>query len=222
MFKIKNRKIYIVIFSIILIVLEVLGFFLQSQRALETHNFWLSIFALLIYFTNQSNILIFLVAILILTNLNYKWIQYLSFVTLINIIITSIVFNIFLLPLFDHLMFVQILLHSIIPIIYVLYYFIFLDINLSIKHIYISLIYPIIYMLFVYLIYHPFIEAFMISFFGENDYLNYVYPFLNPANYNHGFISILQLTCLVFIPLILILSWSLLKLNHYIKKCFYK
>jgi hypothetical protein len=206
---IKHEKIE-KLFSIVIISLSLLTLALQLIRAFNTGFFFVSIIFLLIYFTNQSALLVFATALLIFFDYRKKWFDKFSFIAFANITITAIVFHLFLVPYIGDISFVQHLLHTVIPIIYFIYYLFFLKSDFKpINGLY-ATIYPIIYFIFVFIIVHPLLGQLIYHYYPNEPDMLYVYPFLNPNRYDNGFIGVMQLSVLVLLPLCAIIFTSLL------------
>ncbi len=199
--------------ALLLVSLEIFALILQNMRALNSGNYFATMFILLLYFTNQSNILILIISILVLLNVQKKWMDKLAFIGFVNITMTAVVFHIFLSSYFENLLLVQTLLHSVIPLIYFIFYMIFLSTKLKPHDGMIGAIYPLGYFIFIYLLIHPIFGNLLTSMFPNEPDISYVYPFLNPSNYDHGFLGVLTLSLLIMLPLFIISSIGLLKLK---------
>ncbi|QWB95343.1 hypothetical protein KHQ89_05095 [Mycoplasmatota bacterium] len=211
----QNRK-HEKLLSFIIILLSILGLFLQLLRAYQTGFFFPSIIFLLIYFTNQSSLLVFAAVVFIYFNYKKKWFDIFAFIAFANITITGLIFHIFLVPHIDHLLFIHHLLHTIIPILYFVLYMFFLETNLKIKQSFYALIYPIIYFIFVYIIVHPLLGGLIHFYYPNEPDMLYVYPFLNPNNYVYGFSSVLLFVGLILLPIFSLLFYLLFKFKLYI------
>jgi len=198
---------FIFFFSILLLIF----------RAFNSPYPTLSLLTTFFYFTSQSNLLILLVTILYLLGHSKKnWFKNLSFISLVNIIITGLVFHIFLTPYIEHVTFTNQMLHTVTPIIYMIIYFIFLDFELPYKSVLITLIYPLIYMISVYLIIEPFFGNTLDLILPDFTGARYIYPFLDPRIYTNGFIGLLIFNLGLLAPLIIFLSLFI----AYLKKLF--
>ena len=209
------------IFTYLIISLCILAFILQFLRALSTGFFVVSSLMLLAYFTNQSSILVFLSALFEAFKIKKKWVINFQFIALINITITAVIFHIFLINLFDPVYFIQQLLHTYIPLIFFIYYMFFLKTNLKPINELIALIYPFVYFIFVYTIVHPLFGPTISLYYPNEPDLLYVYPFLNPGNYDNGFTGVLQLAGLILFPACAILSILLIHIKQIIEKRIY-
>jgi len=156
-----------------------------------------------VYFTIQSNLLVLIVLILHIFNIKAKK---LSFITLVNIAMTSIVFHMMLTSFMGNINFTNHVLHTFTPLFYLLYYFIFYPFPIVTKQFWISLIYPLFYLLFVFLIVSPFMGEMMSIYVTRFEGSKYVYPFLNPNNYRQGLMSMLSFNLLIMMPAFAIIS----------------
>lgn len=157
------------------------------------------------YFTNQSNLLVLIVFIIINLKLNdNKHFKYLAFITLISISITGIVFHLLLsdtlgnntgiiTSIHDLNNFQNLITHTISPIYYLLYYFIFIKESINIKEFFTGLIHPLMYFLII-LILSPITNF-------------YPYPFLDVSK--NGLSGVLKFTLLIMLPLIVLFTLGL-------------
>lgn len=157
------------------------------------------------YFTNQSNLLVLIVFIIINLKLNNnKYFKYLAFITLISISITGVVFHLLLsdtlgnntgiiTSIHDLNNFQNLITHTISPIYYLLYYFIFIKESISIKEFFTGLIHPLMYFLII-LILSPITNF-------------YPYPFLDVSK--NGLSGVLKFTLLIMLPLIVLFTLGL-------------
>jgi len=140
----------------------------------------------MMFFTTQSNILVLIVTLLFLLKFDRKnWFKYLSFIGLVNIFITALIFNTLLGPFMDHLNLIQYVLHVIVPILYVILYFVFMPSSLNVKHFFFGMIYPVTYVVLVYMVIEPFLGRFLIFALDDFDGSRFVYPFLDPSTYSN-------------------------------------
>lgn len=157
------------------------------------------------YFTNQSNLLVLIVFIIINLKLNNnKYFKYLAFITLISISITGVVFHLLLsdslgnntgiiTSIHDLNNFQNLITHTISPIYYLLYYFIFIKESISIKEFFTGLIHPLMYFLIILLL-SPITNF-------------YPYPFLDVSK--NGLSGVLKFTLLIMLPLIVLFTLGL-------------
>src|SRR5690554_4260632 len=123
----KNKK-YQIIFAYILLAFGLFGISLEILRAIESDDILGTLFATILYFTTQSNLLITIIALLfILKKTSSKMFDKLAFIALINITITGLIFHIFLVPYMSQIDLIQHVLHTSNPLIYIIFYFLFLD-----------------------------------------------------------------------------------------------
>ena len=153
---IHHQKI-VIIYALIVLSFGLLGIGLEIERALDSDHFVASLFVTFLYFTTQSNLLLTITLLLfLLKKHDKKIVNYLAFITLVNILITAIVFHTLLVPYMTNINFMHHVLHTINPILYVIFYFIFFDYKIPINKFWISLIYPLIFMFLVYVLIEPF------------------------------------------------------------------
>lgn len=166
------------------------------------------------YFTNQSNLLVLIVFVLIYFNYDkLKQFKIISFITLISMSITGVVFHL-LLPdsvgssdgiissLFDLNNWHNLLTHTINPIYYVLFYFIFIIDDLKIKDFWLGMIHPIIYFTII-LVLSPLTKF-------------YPYPFLDVSQ--NGLVGVLKTTLLIMLPVITIFIVLITTLKVHLNK----
>src|SRR5690554_2191614 len=166
------------------------------------------------YFTNQSNLLFFVVFLMIYFKKdNNKYFKILSFITLISLTITGVVFHLLLTDtvgnnsgvitsIYDLNNFQNLVTHTINPLYYFIYYFVFIIDNIKLKEFYIGLIHPILYFLIILLL-GPITNF-------------YPYPFLDVCQ--NGLGEVLKMTLLIMLPLILIFVVLLTTLKELINK----
>lgn len=191
------------------------GIFLQFARSFLSDDPLRSFINNFVYFTTQSNILITIISYLYLRKKNDSILySSLSFIALINILVTGIVFHILLTPYMSSVSFLNHVLHTINPLIYVLFYFVVVTEYPAIKKVWIVLIYPMIYMLFVYLFVEPVLGNNLDQMVDVFDSARYVYPFLDPRNYERGFLGVLIFNLGILAPVMIIFSIFLLFLKQ--------
>jgi hypothetical protein len=183
------------------------GVILSYSNFLFNHTNLPTLISTSLYFTIQSNLLAFIVIAIYTFKKNSKSFKYFSFIVLINLLITGIVFYILLASeMSSGISFTNHVLHALTPIIYLIFYLLILEDALPLKKFWVALIYPLCYMMFVFLIVAPFlgemIEQYITSFQG----IRYIYPFLDPSNYPGGFIQMLIFNLGVIMPGFVILS----------------
>ena len=169
----------------------------------------------LIYFTIQSNLLVAVILVLFLLKKDDKvWFNRLSFIGLINISVTGIVFHLLLTPYMSSINFMQHMLHTLNPLLYILFYYLIIAKFLPLKEIYITLIYPLLYMVFVFFFVAPVLGDYLESMTGSWQVSRYVYPFLNPNNYKNGIVGMLIFNLGILAPSILGFSIVLQQLKQ--------
>lgn len=151
----------------------------------------------LAYFTNQSNILVFITLFIVFIGKdNHKLFPYLSAIALINIVMTGLIYHIMLAT--PPISFQSHLTHTITPILYVLFYFFTVEETIKTKKFWILFIYPLLYFLY-FLITGPF-TAF------------YPYGFMDVSI--NGLLSVLQFVLVFLLPGIVILSITLIYIKN--------
>jgi hypothetical protein len=170
----------------------IFGIILLIYRALIGQNPGASLLTTFFYFTSQSNILILIVTLLFITGFsNRNWFKYLSYIALVNIFMTGIIFHIFITPYMTQVTFTNQMLHTVNPILYFyIYYVVFKD-HILLKTVWVSLIYPLFYLVYVYLLIEPIygdlLDLILPNFTGAR----YLYPFLDPRVYDNGLSGLL-------------------------------
>jgi hypothetical protein len=171
------------------------------------------------YFTTQSNLFITLISLFFLLGFsNRKWFSNLSFIALINIVMTSIIFHSLLVPYVDHVSFLQQILHTINPILFIILYFLFIDTKIHYKKLWISLIYPLIYLILVYSIVEPFLGNYLESRLPNHPSVRFVYPFLNPSNYEYGVVGLIGFIVGILTPIICLFSLIMIYFKRLLEK----
>jgi len=216
----KNQK-YQFIFSIILLAFGLLGIGLEILRAIESGNFLGTLFVTFLYFTTQSNLLITIIALLfIFKKTTLKSFDALAFIALINITITGAIFHIILIPYMSQVDLIQHVLHTVNPLIYVMFYFLFLNRNIPINKFYLGLIYPLVFLVLVYTFIEPIFGNYIESIVVDFTSARYIYPFLDPRNYEHETLGLIGFNLGLLAPIITVVSYILLflkvKLSHII------
>lgn len=181
-----------------------LGLTLQALRSLNSPYPKAYFFINYIYFTTQSNILILVLLILHFTRFKNRLIyDVFIHIGLLNILMTCIVFHLFLGPYME-VSIVQHLLHTVSPILYLFFYFFIYDNFFKIKHLATLFIYPILYASSVYFIIEPRIGNTLEMVQGDFQGARYIYPFFDPFYYNFKLIQMLLFFIFVFILVLLI------------------
>lgn len=156
------------------------------------------------YFTNQSNLLVFIVTFLMVFGWDKsKWFPKIALIALLDIVLTGIVYNLLLRELvvgFSEVqLFIMLVTHTIVPILYVILYFIFVLDRPQIQSIYWLLLHPGLYFM-VFQITGIFTQY-------------YPYPFMNP---NQGIVSFLVTNLVVMLPLLVLFGLAFIKLKQYL------
>lgn len=156
------------------------------------------------YFTNQSNLLVFIVTFLMVFGWDKsKWFPKIALIALLDIVLTGIVYNLLLRELvvgFSEVqLFLMLVTHTIVPILYVILYFIFVLDRPQIQSIYWLLLHPGLYFM-VFQITGIFTQY-------------YPYPFMNP---NQGIVSFLVTNLVVMLPLLVLFGLGFIKLKQYL------
>ena len=156
------------------------------------------------YFTNQSNLLVFIVTFLMVFGWDKsKWFPKIALIALLDIVLTGIVYNLLLRELvvgFSEVqLFIMLVTHTIVPILYVILYFIFVLDRPQIQSIYWLLLHPGLYFM-VFQITGIFTQY-------------YPYPFMNP---NQGLGSFLVTNLVVMLPLLVLFGLAFIKLKQYL------
>jgi len=208
--RIRDREKSIKIFAYVVLFWGLLGVGLQTARSLLGDSPLEYTLITHFYFTTQSNILITIVAILFLFKQKKgQGFTILSFISLINITVTGIVFHILLTPYMSHVSVLNHVLHTINPLLYIMFYYLVLSDHLEIKKFWVSLIYPLIYMALVYTIIEPIFGDLMEQLMTTFESARYVYPFLDPSNYERGIAGLISFNLGVLAPLICFISFLL-------------
>jgi hypothetical protein len=190
------------------------GIVLEILRALDATNFSEYLLVTSFYFTTQTNLFLTIVSLLFVLKLQDKsWYKYLAFITLINVLITSIIFHVLLVPYMDKIDLIQHVLHTINPLLFIVFYFIFYEQILPIKMFWICFIYPILFMLNVYLIIEPLFGNLMEITMPDFVSARYVYPFLDPRTYNKSWLGLWTFILGIIAPLTAFLSYITIKLK---------
>ena len=205
-----DKKI-ILIYSIFVLLFGILGISLEVARALYDDNFGASLFVTFLYFTTQSNLLLTVTLLLFLLKKRHKKsLNYLAFITLVNIVITAVVFHILLVPYMEKIGFIHHVLHTVNPILYVLFYYIIYDQKLPLNKFWIALIYPLVFMASVYIFIEPFFGDLIENTIPDFASARYVYPFLDPKNYKRETLGLLAFNLGLLAPIFTLFSYLLL------------
>ncbi|HHW80026.1 MAG TPA: Pr6Pr family membrane protein [Acholeplasmataceae bacterium] len=166
------------------------------------------------YFTNQSNLLFLIVFILLYFKLEERIsFKIISFITLISMSITGVVFHLLLTDsvgstdglirsIYDLNNWQNLVTHTINPLYFLIFYTIFIIDDLKIKDFWIGIIHPLAYFILI-LALSP-----LTNF--------YPYPFLDVSL--NGLAGVLKMTLLVMLPLIVVFILVLTTANYYLNK----
>lgn len=208
--RIRDRESIMKGFAYLVLFFGLFGVGLQTLRSLFGENPLQLAFLTQFYFTTQSNILLTIVVFLFLfTQKRGPVFTSLAFIALINIFVTGVVFHTLLVPYMEHVSFLNHVLHTINPILYFMFYFFVIKEYLPTRKFFVSLFYPLIYMAFVYLIFEPIFGDMMERNIEVFESARYVYPFLDPGNYDRGFVGLLMFNLGILAPLISLISFLL-------------
>jgi hypothetical protein len=164
-----------------------------------------------LFYTTQSNVLVFLVIIsYLLKQSSKKHFQILALIASVDILLTGLVFHIFLAPYMEVITFMQRLLHTWTPIAYLMFYFIVIQYQTKLSRFWYAIIHPLIFFISVYLWIEPFLGALIENTVLEFEGSGYLYPFLNPRNFEMGFTGVLLFNMMLILPIILLLSFGVL------------
>ena len=192
----------------------VFGISLQIIRAFNFENRTAALATTFVYFTTQSNSLVILIPLLFILGFNDKnWFKMLAFITLINITMTSIIFHVLITPFMSSVGLMQHILHTTNPILFIIFYFVIITDFVPLKKVWIGLLYPLIYILFVYLIAEPILGDLLELASPSFQSARYVYPFLDPHQYQHGILGLLVFNFGIIAPLILLFTLFLAHLK---------
>lgn len=109
------------------------------------------------YFTNQSNLLVFIVSFLMVFGWDKSnWFKRIALIALLDIILTGLVYNILLRDLVvgfsETKLFIMLVTHTVVPILYTLLYLVYVLDKPVFKDIYVMLAHPFLYFLFAQII----------------------------------------------------------------------
>jgi hypothetical protein len=162
------------------------------------------------FFTTQSVVLAcFVMGLSVFKKEENKWFSYLSFIALIDIIVTTIVFNFVLVLMMDGYPFFQLMMHVIVPVCYLFYYFFIVKSTIKKQEIWIVLVHPFIFLVLVFTIINPFLGEVLVETVQDFNSSPYVYPFLDPQYFKDSIALTMILNALILSPTILLLSYGL-------------
>lgn len=209
--KLRINKNFVSSFSIFVFLIATTGIGLLIGRIFIDDQVLSRFLVTIFYFTTQSNFLVFIIMLLfVFRRSNFSWFKALSFIGLIDITITGLVFHIFLTSYIANINFMQQLLHTITPLLYIAFYFIVLTDQLKLKDFWIALIHPLVFVVSVYTWIHPLFGEKIQSVMTDLQGASYVYPFLDPATYDNGITGLILFNFGLLTPLIILLTLGLI------------
>ncbi len=218
----RDRKSYRLIFPYLVLIFGLLGILMLYGDSLYDPTASRTVLTTSFYFTTQSNIIITVIALLYLLNQESKpWFKYLAFIALVNIFMTGIIFHILITPYMSGVSFLNHLLHTINPILYIAFYFLILKDFITQKKIWLGLIYPLIYVAFVFLLVEPIFGDLLDQQLPDFVGARYVYPFLDPREYEQGFRGLLLFNLGIVTPLIVAATSLMIFLKTQFEKKFF-
>ncbi|MFU8793553.1 MAG: hypothetical protein ACNA7K_05950 [Acholeplasmataceae bacterium] len=196
--------------AIFLLVERIFAFPNQLDRAIAT----------VFYFTTQSNLLVWVVLVQSFTKLTAKsWFKTLSFIAVIDIIITAVIFHLFLAPFLHSVELMQHVLHTFVPLIFVMFYALFLSSKMAYKKFYLSLIHPLIFLFLIYVFVEPFFGDRLNVIYPDYESARYVYPFLDPAYFSSGIYGLILFIIGVLTPFISLTAVLVIFLTGHVHDC---
>ncbi|BCR36006.1 hypothetical protein [Mariniplasma anaerobium] len=191
------------------------GISLEVIRAFNSSNFGEFILVTSFYFTTQTNLFLTITSLFFILKLHNKsWYKYLIFITLVNVLVTAIIFHILLAPYMENIELIQHVLHTVNPLLFIIFYFLFYEQVLPIKKFWICLIYPVVFLISVYLIIEPFYGDLMVITMPDFNSARYVYPFLDPETYSREWLGLWSFIFVIIAPFIAIISFISMWLKH--------
>ncbi len=151
------------------------------------------------YFSNHSLLFVLAVLLIYATKLrNHFLYTYFTFITLINILLTAVIFHILLEV--DSMSFAIHNTHTLIPIFFTVFYFVVLEDAIHPKFFWTAVLYPALY-LFGFLIIGALTDF-------------YPYPFMDVSERGLG--AVLVTTLIIMLPLLLLISALVLITKHHL------
>ncbi|MBU1094064.1 MAG: hypothetical protein KKH01_06355 [Firmicutes bacterium] len=216
--KLRHNKNFVTSFSIFVFLVTALGVGFLIGRVLVYESPFDRLIVTSLYFTTQSNLLVFIVMSLFLLKKGDKhWFKVLALIGLIDITITGFVFHLFLASYLSNINFMQHLLHTITPLFYISFYFIILNHIFSLKDFWIGLLHPLIFLVSVYTWIHPLFGNLLSSVLTDFQGASYIYPFLDPSTYSNGFTGLLIFNLGLLMPVIILMTIGLIYLKSRIE-----
>lgn len=190
------------------------GIVLLVIRAYEGPDPFDGLLSTSFYYTTQSNVLVFLTMVFFVSELRFKpFFRFVAFIALFDIVVTGVIFHVMLVPYMNEMGLMQHVLHTFTPILYVLFYLLNVESVLSIKESFVTLLHPLLYMAFVFLVVVPLFSDLMIKTNEGATGAQYLYPFMNPANFENGVLGMMLFTLGLLAPLFIVLSMLLQQLK---------
>ena len=160
------------------------------------------------YFTNQSNLLVFIVTFLMVFGFDkFKGFKVLSSIALLDILLTGVVYNLLLREYardFNEIkQFLMLVTHTIVPILFTILYLGFIETEPRFQDIKLLWIHPTAY----------FIVAQIAGIFTNY----YPYPFINP---DQGVIQMLFINFFIVFPILTLTGLGLIKLKQFLNSRF--
>jgi hypothetical protein len=149
------------------------------------------------------------------------WFKYVAFIGLVNIFMTGIIFHILLTPFMGGVSFLNHILHTINPILYVLFYFFIFKDHITQRKLWIGILYPLIYVALVFILIEPMFGDLLDSQLPNFVGARYVYPFLDPREYDRGFLGVLLFNLGIITPIILGITSLLILMKSQFEKNFF-
>jgi hypothetical protein len=218
----RDRKPYKLILTYLVFGWGLLGVLLLYTDTLYDPTATRTVLTTSFYFTTQSNLFITVVALLYLLKQDDKpWFKYVAFIGLVNIFMTGVIFHVLLTPFMGGVSFLNHVLHTINPILYVLFYFFILPNHITQKTLWIGIIYPLLYVCLVFLLIEPIFGDLLDTQLPDFVGARYVYPFLDPREYEQGFKGVILFNLGIITPIILAITSLLIYLKSLFEKKFF-
>lgn len=193
---------------------SLLSVILLIARVLRNDDPGRALIATSFYYTTQSNVLVFIVVLLyVLGFRKTRWFHFPAFIAAVDISITGIIFNLLLTSYVPEMNFMQHLLHTIVPVLYVTFYLLIINTKLTFSNVFIVLLHPILFLLSVYLLASTLFKDLLRRIYVEYARPEYIYPFLDPSNYERGVVGVLLFASLVLAPSFILLGLIFIRLK---------
>jgi hypothetical protein len=186
---------------------SLLGMILLMARALRNDDPAHALIATSFYYTTQSNVIVFIVlSLYVLGFRKARSFHILAYIAAVDISVTGIIFNVLLTSYVPEMNFMQYLLHLIIPILFVTFYVLIINTKLTFFNIFVIFVHPILFLMSVYLLASTYFKDLLRLTYPDFDRPEYIYPFLDPINYEQGVVGVLRFGSLVLVPLFIVLG----------------